>query len=225
MEKLNFTTILHSPRSQLGITINEYCVADLIYNLSKNGWCYATREYIADCLSLDRRSVTNLTQKLIDKGLMEKDPETKYLRTTDLWYNTIILESDKEKSSQERGKKVPTGREKSSHYYNNKYISISHSKTFVLQASQVNELISLFAEVNPLYEELYKRKTERQALEDLAAKIGYEKLKRTIEALPEVIARPYAPKITKPSELKRNLAKLITFYKQESNKKTKTLIL
>ena len=96
------------------------------------------------------------------------------------------------------------------------------SKTNVLQGEQWNVLIDLFKEVNPFYIDFYKNKTERKALDDLAGKIGYEKLRSTIEHLPEVTAMPYAPKITKPSELKRDLGKLIAFYKQHQSKLPKS---
>ena len=36
MDKITYTTILHSARENLGITTNEYCVADIIYHLSNN---------------------------------------------------------------------------------------------------------------------------------------------------------------------------------------------
>lgn len=92
------------------------------------------------------------------------------------------------------------------------------SKTTVLQGEQWNQLIDGFANVNPLYEEFYANRTERQALETLTTKIGFEKLLSTIHHLEEVTSKPYAPRITKPSELKRDLAKLVMFYKQEQGK-------
>lgn len=96
-----------------------------------------------------------------------------------------------------------------------------HSKkvkgTF-LQGNQWNELIDSFKEVNPMYLNFYKNKTERHALEDLAKQIGYEKLLGTIQHLPEIITKPYAPRITTPKELQRGLGKLIAFFKQEKSK-------
>ena len=54
MARINYTTINHEARARLGLTINEYCVYDLIHNLASNpkniqmGWCYAKKETIAD---------------------------------------------------------------------------------------------------------------------------------------------------------------------------------
>lgn len=83
-----------------------------------------------------------------------------------------------------------------------------------LQGSQWNNLIDSFQEVNPMYLDFYKNKTERAALDALAKRITYDKLLATIQYLPMVINQPYAPKITSPRELRRDLGKLLTFYKQ-----------
>jgi len=36
-------------------------------------------------------TVHNILNRLIKKGLIEKDPDTKWLRTTKKWYNAIVL--------------------------------------------------------------------------------------------------------------------------------------
>lgn len=81
----------------------------------------------------------------------------------------------------------------------------------------INELMDLFKEVNPTHDELFKNTTERKSLEYLIERFGVEKIQRTINALPAIVSQPYAPKITKPSELKRDFAKLILFYEQNKN--------
>lgn len=94
------------------------------------------------------------------------------------------------------------------------------SKTGVLQGIQWNELIDSFKDVNPMYTDFYSNKTERRALEDMAKSWGYDKLLHSIQELPKIIGQPFAPKITKPSELRRDIGKLIAFYNQEKNKNT-----
>lgn len=95
------------------------------------------------------------------------------------------------------------------------------SKAPALQGKQWNELIDCFEEVNPLFEEFYKNTTERKALEYLVSKLGFDKVRSIISHLPAITSQPYAPKVTKPSELRRDLGKLVTFYKQNQNKITK----
>ena len=48
--RLGFITIQHDPRLRFKLSNNDYCIADVIYNLSNNrelirpGWCYAGKE-------------------------------------------------------------------------------------------------------------------------------------------------------------------------------------
>ncbi len=94
----------------------------------------------------------------------------------------------------------------------------SSGKAGALQGKQWNILIDLWEKINPMYLDFYKNKTERAALEAMAERIGFDKLKGTIEHLPDIIVLPFAPKITRPSELRRDFGKLVSFYKQEEGK-------
>lgn len=102
MKKISFTTILHDKRKELDLNLIEYCVADTIYNLSNNpkspvqGWCYASKETLAKILDTTRQTIHNSINKLTEKLIIEKNEETKYLRTTEKWFNSIILEEEKE---------------------------------------------------------------------------------------------------------------------------------
>lgn len=95
--KLGFTTIQHAPRIRHNLSNNEYCIADAIYHLSHNpdsiavGWCFARREKLGNFFGLSRRTVISTIAKLKDKGLVEVDLETNYLRTTKKWYEDFIL--------------------------------------------------------------------------------------------------------------------------------------
>ncbi len=102
--KLGFTTIQHDPRLKHGLSNNEYCIADAIYHLSNHpdsavpGWCYAKRETLGDLFGLSRRTVIHSIHKLHAKGLILVNAETKYLKTTKLWYEDFILFELEEKS-------------------------------------------------------------------------------------------------------------------------------
>jgi hypothetical protein len=98
----------------------------------------------------------------------------------------------------------------------------------VSAGAEVNEFIKLFEEINPSYADLFKRPVEREAMKWLLDRYGPEKCRGMILALPEIISKPYAPRITTPRQLKENLGKLLAFYKQEKNKtvaKTKAAII
>jgi hypothetical protein len=99
-EEARYTVILHHPRKKLGMTINEYCLADTVHKLSSTrsmvpGWCYASKEHLADSLGFSRRSLHNMINSLKGKGILEVQPGTGYLQTTVLWHDSIEVFRDK----------------------------------------------------------------------------------------------------------------------------------
>jgi len=83
----------------------------------------------------------------------------------------------------------------------------------------INEVIKLFEGVNPTYETIFKNKTQRAALERLVSKFGVEKITNLLNELPSIIVKKYAPRITTPLELERDLGKLVAFVRQEKNQR------
>jgi len=115
---MSYTHIRHDKRKELKLTIHEYCLADLVYQLSTNpenevGWCYASKEWIAGQFEFSRRTVVNLINKLVEKGIVYRNEQTSHLRTTSLWNQTVpsrgeefskgvnFLHSNRELSSQD----------------------------------------------------------------------------------------------------------------------------
>jgi hypothetical protein len=99
-EEARYTVILHHPRKQLGATINEYCLADTVHKLSGSrsmvpGWCYASKEHLADSLGFSRRSIHNMINSLKSKNVLEVQEGTGYLRTTEHWIHTVEIFRDK----------------------------------------------------------------------------------------------------------------------------------
>lgn len=179
-----YTTILHRVRIELDISCNEYCVADIIFSLSNNpdakisGWCFATKETIANFLGISKRTIHEIINRLIEKGLVEKDPESKYLKTTSLWYQSVVLERLKIKNvnreeSSHIGKKVPYAREESSLQvgkkvptYNNNIINTSIKE---ISSKEDN------ASVVPLEEKKeYGRPDINELLKDFEEIIGFK---------------------------------------------------
>jgi predicted transcriptional regulator len=96
--KLGYTTILHHPRIELGLTINEYCFVDMVYNLSSSpnaailGWCYASKESLGKMLGVSSRTINTFIKNMIDKNLVEKQEyDSRYIRTTEYWYSSVVL--------------------------------------------------------------------------------------------------------------------------------------
>lgn len=97
MGELNYTTINHAARKKLGISLNEYVLCDSIYHLANNptsavpGWCYASKNTLADNLDLDRSTVIRSINRLIERGLLLRDESTSYLKTTQIWFEEVLL--------------------------------------------------------------------------------------------------------------------------------------
>ena len=101
-----------------------------------------------------------------------------------------------------------------------KVILKEHSNTTApTSGAEVSSIIELFKDINPEYSEWYKNTTQRKAVTQLIEKYGYQKVQNMVTQLPSIISKKYAPKITSPYELKRDLAKLILFIKQEKTPK------
>ena len=72
--------------------------------------------------------------------------------------------------------------------------------------------------MNPSYEPLFKNTTERAALSRLVTKYGSEKVERMIETLTLTNPEQYAPTITTPYQLEKNLGRLIAFMQKQKGK-------
>jgi len=116
MPSLNYTTIHHETRKSLGLTANEYMVADLIYNLQNNqnskcpGWCYASKEIIGTMLGMSSRGITKIIGRLIKDKLIIKNPTTKYLKSSQEWYEKVVYINQND----EQGTTFPRNREQRS---------------------------------------------------------------------------------------------------------------
>lgn len=83
---------------------------------------------------------------------------------------------------------------------------------------QLGELLDLFKKVNPSYRLFFANKTQRSCLQRLIEQHSYEKTKAMIELLPDLIDKPYAPVVTSPYELEKNLGKIIAYVAKERTK-------
>lgn len=95
-EEARYTLVLHSARKELGISVLEYCLADAVHKLSGSrspipGWCFASKDQLGASLGVTRQSVHNMINKLKAKNLVEVQPETGYLRSTDQWRDTVEI--------------------------------------------------------------------------------------------------------------------------------------
>lgn len=92
----DYTTIKHHPRVKYDISNNDYCIANAIYHLSNNpdsifkGWYHGKIETLGKMFNLSRASAYNSINKLIEKKLVDKNEESGFLRTTNLWWKEFV---------------------------------------------------------------------------------------------------------------------------------------
>lgn len=67
-----YATLLYEVRKKLDITWIEYVYLDMVYHLSKDGWCYKSLENCGQDLGLDRSNVYKMRKRLIARGLLVK---------------------------------------------------------------------------------------------------------------------------------------------------------
>lgn len=82
-------------------------------------------------------------------------------------------------------------------------------------SNEINELIALFAPVNPSYKTLYPQKGQRLALERMINEHGRENVEGAIRSLSSVVGKPYAPVIISPYELEKKMGSLIAYLKKQ----------
>lgn len=101
-KQVNYTTINHNARLKLGLTVLEYCLCDLIYNLANNPtsnypqWCYSSKEYLAFNLGVSKQTIHTLITKLVSRDLIKRHLETKHLQISINWYETVVIRESKE---------------------------------------------------------------------------------------------------------------------------------
>jgi len=83
-----FCTILYSVRLELDISVAEYVYLDMVYYLSRSGWCYKSLDAIARDLGLGKSAVYYMRNRLVKRGLLEIDKQ-KHVRTTDIYHNAL----------------------------------------------------------------------------------------------------------------------------------------
>jgi hypothetical protein len=82
-------------------------------------------------------------------------------------------------------------------------------------SKDVQELIDLFKPVNPTAYQLFSNKTERAALQRMLKQFGWPHLEERIRLLPQTNAERYAPTMTTPYQLERDMGRLEAFLKRQ----------
>lgn len=227
-----FTAIANELLERLsypGINGSEFRVIHLIirktYGFHKKVDRISLSQFEAGTL-MKRSQAIETIKSLMEKKIITKEGSFyKLNKNYDEWVvgKRLLPEGGRQKvTPASKQKPTESSKQKPTHKRKKETITKEISKTDVLRGEQWNLLVDSFKDVNPFYEDFYRNRTERAALSTLAEKIGFEKLLATVQHLAEIVQLPYAPKITKPTELKRDFGKLIAFYKQHQSKLPKS---
>lgn len=202
----------------------------------EKGMCFATEKTLMKKMGIGKKAYDKSLKYLLSKGWIAfigttkgKTRPIKTYSITDIWklnidhYEEISAESTlsfKEEISAERRGDKSQKQHKISPRSNveEELVKEEHIKEDIgsPQAGRdINLLIDSFKEVNPSYEQLFKRPNQRAACQRLLAKHGPEKLGQIMALLPKTNSMQYAPVITTPIQLEDKLGSIIAFVGKE----------
>lgn len=76
-----FTTVLHTVRKSLGLTVVEYCMLDLIYQVqtypANAGKCEKSYAELSEVLGISKSGAAEICKRLEERGFLEKKGEQK----------------------------------------------------------------------------------------------------------------------------------------------------
>lgn len=87
-ETPKYATLLYSVLQDLDLTISEYFYLDMVYHLSRGGWCYKSLESVAHDMRMHKNGVVKMRNRLISRGLLKKSIKG-YVSTTDLYHSVL----------------------------------------------------------------------------------------------------------------------------------------
>lgn len=101
---LIFTHIYEHARAAMDLSRDEYALCNYIATWSANpaspraGWCNRTLSQKAAFIGITERGITKMQNRLIELGLIEKDPITAHTRTTVAWFEMVNAAKSREQS-------------------------------------------------------------------------------------------------------------------------------
>jgi DNA-binding MarR family transcriptional regulator len=88
-ETPRFAHLQYSVLKQFNMSPAEYWYLDMVYYLSRDGWCYKSLENIANDMNMTKNGVVKLRDRLIEKGLVIKNRKGQV--KSSVMYNKVYL--------------------------------------------------------------------------------------------------------------------------------------
>lgn len=218
-----YTTINHKAQQKLGLTLTEYCLADLVYHLGNNpkrtGWCDASKAYLADAIGVTERGIFKMLTKLEEDGLITRG-ESRLIRTTEKWYEEAVAKDP-------AMNKVHRKHEQSSVKTMNKVHTTTrpNSKTTASPKGEEPRLDKRDPEIQFVMDhfeklwgfEIRKPVLGRWPAKRLIAKHGVEKVVQLLEYARSLWGEQYKPQVNNLKDLEEKVPNLISAWQQEQN--------
>ena len=174
--------------------------AEITSLTNKEGFCWAKNEYFAKLYAVSSRNISRWITELSKGGHITVEVKSGDRK---IWITKVqehfILERD--------GGHLPVG--------DPLLKPEKKKKETKTDGVVINEVMELFRNVNPSINRLFARNDQRQALDELLAAHGREKIEVIIKFLPKSNGHKYAPKITSPVDLAEKFGKLIAWAESE----------
>lgn len=84
-----YSTVDYSVLKKLNISPTECVYLDMVYYLSRDGWCYKSLGSIAEDMNMVKSSISVIRDRLLDKKLITINPK-RQVKTTALFNNTKL---------------------------------------------------------------------------------------------------------------------------------------
>lgn len=189
----------------------------------KNGQCFPTKKTLSKDVGVSLKTLERHIEKLIAVGLLTKEARFVKNRQTSNTYQIMILErGEGGKNDAPPSVKMGEGEGGKNDAQNSTHRELNSNNSTAEETSagsgaDINKMIDAFKDVNPSFTRLYAQKPQREACRRLIKQYTLEKCLAMVAYLPKSNASRFAPTITTPYELEKNLGKLIAFAQKQKD--------
>ena len=167
---------------------------------------------------MNRAHAIRTINSLVDKRILVKDGSVyRFNKNWEEWVVHKRVPSTQKDTTASTQKDTKTSTQTGTYKRKKETITKDNPQS----GEEVNEIISLFKEVNPSIGKYYGRKHERQAVERMLKEHGRATVEDMIKVLPQVNAKPYWPKSITPVQLEDNIGKYKALNESDKNKHIK----
>lgn len=183
MITLKYINVNNLARIELGISLNEYVVCEMVYHLSSNpdspvkGWCSMSRSMMAENIGVSKQSIINLVSALCEKKLLKKNRNGN-LKTTGLWYKKVVIQIGKESLPNEQKEGKKSGKESLPESVKKVYQFGKESLPYI--NIDINKDINI-SSTTTTGEPNFEKKTEENSTPDLKSNPKEEKVAAAVD--------------------------------------------